>query len=82
MEKDFSHPNINFWQEGEFVYYKVGKEKKTYQLTLDQARQYWLTDKDYSPKEGCNDKAGWVKYLDSMQQRAWTVCQNRPGKLI
>lgn len=82
MEQDFSHPNLHFSQDAEFVYYRVGKEKKTYQLTLEQARAYWLDDKDRSPKSGCTNPAEWKKYLDSMQQRAWQVCNNRPGKLM
>lgn len=82
MEKDFEHPNLHFWEDGEFVNYRVGKEKKTFQLTKEQARAYWLDDKDRSPKGGCSNPAEWQKYLKSMQERAWQVCTNRPGKVL
>ena len=82
MEKDFSHPNLHFWEDTEFVYYRVGTERKFYQLTKKQASEFWLDEKDRSPKNGCNDVAGWLKYQKSMQERAWNVCTNRPGKVM
>jgi len=81
-EKDYSHPNLYYSVEGEFVFYRVGKERKTYCLTKEQAQQYWLTEKDNSPKNGCLDTAGWTKYLKSLQERAFNVCETRPGIVV